>query len=112
MNNTKQTMKGKKMETITVEEVRKLASTRKDLLEIDVTSITPEVAKEIMKFKGKYLILDYIKVLDKESAKELAKFEGDLLHLESLEYLSNETIRELRKFKGKLPFFSNESQNI
>ena len=64
------------------------------------TSITKDIAQEIVKWEGRNLHLNGLTSIDKDVAHELAKFRGSL-ELRGLTYLRDDVAKELATWSPK-----------
>ena len=81
-------------------ELAKLKSESGDLLLNGLTSINKEVAEELARFNGYRLQLNGLPNMNNEVAGALANFQGKVLYLDGLADTDKETVKELAKFKG------------
>jgi hypothetical protein len=81
-------------------ELAKLKSESGDLLLNGLTSINKEVAEELARFNGYRLQLNGLPNMNNEVAGALANFQGKVLYLDGLADADKETVKELAKFKG------------
>jgi hypothetical protein len=81
-------------------ELAKLKSKSGDLLLNGLTSINKEVAEELARFNGYRLQLNGLPNMNNEVAGALANFQGKVLYLDGLADTDKETVKELAKFKG------------
>jgi hypothetical protein len=81
-------------------ELAKLKSESEDLLLNGLTSINKEVAEELARFNGYRLQLNGLPNMNNEVAGALANFQGKVLYLDGLADADKETVKELAKFKG------------
>ena len=81
-------------------ELAKLKSESGDLLLNGLTSINKEVAEELARFNGYKLQLNGLTNIDNEVAGALANFQGKVLSLNGLASIDKEAVKELAKFKG------------
>ena len=66
-----------------------------------LTTLSPEVARCLAKWKGKDLFLNALTELHPDAARHLADWQGDWLGLNGLTDLSPETAAHLARWKGK-----------
>ena len=80
-------------------ELAKLKSESGALYLNGLTSINKEVAEELAGYMAYRLSLDGLTSMDKDVAKALAKFQGKVLSLNGLASIDKEAVKELAKFK-------------
>ena len=81
-------------------ELAKLKSESGALYLNGLTSINKEVAEELAGYMAYRLSLDGLTSMDKDVAKALAQFQGKVLSLNGLASIDKEAVKELAKFKG------------
>ncbi|MCP5106206.1 MAG: hypothetical protein GY950_22660, partial [bacterium] len=75
---------------------------RMELLSLGISTISPETARELAKYRGEILLLNCVRELTPGTAAALAKFRGFKLGLNGLKKTSPEVITALATFKGTL----------
>lgn len=89
-----------KVKTITPEVARALAKSKQSI-QLGLTELTPEVARELALHKGKYLEFLELRELAAESARPLADYKGEI-RFEQLKTISANAAEALASHKGAM----------
>lgn len=85
---------------------------RKELLSLGISELPPDVAAELVKYKGEKLFLNNVTSLSVDTAKALSKFKGYKLMLNGVRLVSLPVMGRLASYKGSIHLDGVESFEI